>query len=74
MSTRREFILGAMAGTACRFARFPFAGPPSENVPPDKPWSELPEILARIRPPVFPDRSFDVTRFGAQRRRQNRLH
>src|SRR5262249_34669091 len=29
------------------------------------PWSELPAILARIKKPVFPDRDFDVMRFGA---------
>ena len=29
------------------------------------PWSELPAILARIKPPSFPDRDFDVTKFGA---------
>jgi len=28
-------------------------------------WDRLPGILARIRPPRFPDRAFDVTRFGA---------
>lgn len=28
-------------------------------------WDEVPEILARIKPPVFPDAAFDVTRYGA---------
>jgi polygalacturonase len=28
-------------------------------------WDLVPEILARIKPPVFPSRSFDVTRYGA---------
>jgi len=28
-------------------------------------WDELPAILARIRPPGFPDRAFPVTQFGA---------
>jgi polygalacturonase len=28
-------------------------------------WHEVPRILRRIRPPVFPRRVFDVTRFGA---------
>lgn len=28
-------------------------------------WREVPRILHRIRPPVFPRRIFDVTRFGA---------
>jgi polygalacturonase len=30
-----------------------------------EPWRRLPEILERIRPPVFPPARFDVTRFGA---------
>jgi polygalacturonase len=28
-------------------------------------WERVPGILARIQPPRFPDRTFDVTRFGA---------
>jgi polygalacturonase len=28
-------------------------------------WDQLPEILGRIKPPVFPDRDFNVTKFGA---------
>jgi polygalacturonase len=32
---------------------------------PADPWARLPGILARIRPPVFPDRDFPVTAFGA---------
>ena len=28
-------------------------------------WAELPKILARIKPPTFPDRDFDITKFGA---------
>jgi polygalacturonase len=28
-------------------------------------WAQLPHILARIVPPVFPDRDFDITDFGA---------
>lgn len=29
------------------------------------PWSEVAKILARIRPPQFPKRDFDITKFGA---------
>jgi len=29
-------------------------------------WEDLPAILARIKTPVFPDRDFDVTKFGAR--------
>jgi len=28
-------------------------------------WKAVPEILARIVPPQFPDRNFDITQFGA---------
>jgi len=28
-------------------------------------WAGVPEILARIVPPTFPDRKFDITKFGA---------
>ena len=28
-------------------------------------WSELPGILARIKPPVFPEREFEISRYGA---------
>ncbi|HEX8774874.1 MAG TPA: glycosyl hydrolase family 28 protein [Pyrinomonadaceae bacterium] len=29
-------------------------------------WAEVPNILRRIKPPVFPRRDFDITRFGAK--------
>jgi polygalacturonase len=29
------------------------------------PWEQVPRILRRVRPPVFPRRVFDVTRYGA---------
>lgn len=35
------------------------------EMPPNDPWEELPSILSRIVPPVFPDRDFPLTRFGA---------
>lgn len=28
-------------------------------------WNQVPEILKRIVPPAFPDRQFDITRYGA---------
>lgn len=31
----------------------------------DQAWAGVPEILARIVPPVFPKRDFDITKFGA---------
>lgn len=32
----------------------------------DDPWAAVPEILGRIQPPVFPNRDFLVTAFGAK--------
>jgi polygalacturonase len=37
----------------------------AESAAPPDPWARLPGILARIQPPVFPDRDYPVTRFGA---------
>lgn len=36
------------------------AGPETND-----PWAKLPAILKRIVPPTFPDRDFEVTKFGA---------
>jgi polygalacturonase len=31
----------------------------------DKGWEQVPEILKKIVPPTFPDRQFDITKYGA---------
>jgi len=31
-----------------------------------RPWAALPELLLRIQPPSFPNRDFDITRYGAK--------
>src|SRR5215510_11254066 len=51
--SRRAFLLGGVA-TSLR-----------PLVPETDPWREMPSILARIKPPKFPARDFDITRFGA---------
>jgi len=33
--------------------------------PGEDPWAQAPVILSRIRPPQFPNRDFDLTRYGA---------
>jgi polygalacturonase len=69
MSDRRKFLKQAFAGGAMLAAwpaaaaeRWPASAMP-ENAP--SPWDEVPRILARIRPPEFPARDFDVTKYGA---------
>ncbi|HEY4939834.1 MAG TPA: glycoside hydrolase family 28 protein [Rhizomicrobium sp.] len=57
MTTSRRAILGS--ALALGAAALPLrAAEPS-------PWDRVPEILARIRPPVFPRRDFRVTDYGA---------
>jgi polygalacturonase len=55
MTNRREFLQSLAAGAAL----WMLPGLAAE------PWPEVDRILARIKPPVFPDRDFDVTRYGA---------
>ena len=75
MSDRREFMKFVLAGGAAALAARglppalatadsirPSSGPDSEA---RDAWAQLPAILKRIQPPVFPQRDFDVTRFGA---------
>jgi polygalacturonase len=56
--SRRVFLQSASFGVSVLampwFSRMAMAG-----------WDEVPAILARIRPPVFPNRDFDITKYGA---------
>jgi polygalacturonase len=59
MFERRDFLrLGA--GWIAAAALPPLHAAPAAD------WDEVPRILARIRPPLFPHRDFDVTRYGAK--------
>src|SRR5262245_2314598 len=51
--SRRTFLLGGL--TARLWTQLP-AGDP---------WSEIPAMLGRIKPPSFPARDFNVLQFGA---------
>jgi polygalacturonase len=58
---RREFLKSiALAGVGGLTADVGRAQPTRTD-----PWVEAAAILRRIVPPTFPDRTFDVTRFGA---------
>src|SRR5437867_2094654 len=62
MRTRREFLHALAAGAAVA------AWPPPRWLQAQTrtdAWRDVPRILARIKPPVFPARDFDITRFGA---------
>ena len=74
MSNRREFIRAfAIAGGTLLITRGAsgrtFAGLTSLDslpyAPAADPWSQVPKILRRIKPPTFPRRDFNITRYGA---------
>ena len=61
MTTRRQFIQLATAGTgALILSRCGVLGTGSGTG-----WDMVPDILARIRPPRFPNRDFPITQYGA---------
>jgi polygalacturonase len=77
MSNRREFIKKFLAGGGAILAapgllsgqaltgvasRAPRQGSSSEQAA----WAQAEKILARVKPPTFPKRDFDVTRYGAK--------
>jgi len=75
MATRREFLsslstgsaalfAAPLLGAACRAAAVMEKAAPARGATASG-WDRVPEILARIRPPVFADRDFDITAFGA---------
>ncbi|MBV9927433.1 MAG: glycoside hydrolase family 28 protein [Acidobacteria bacterium] len=69
MSDRRDFIKKALAGGGA--ALFVSKLSPVETAArilaaDEDPWARVPEILKRIKPPVFPKRDFEVTKYGAK--------
>src|SRR3954464_11859155 len=75
MSNRREFIKKFLNGGGAALAapRLLSAQTFNEILNPgilpyaaaDDPWAQVPLILKRIKPPVFPKRDFPITRYGA---------
>src|SRR5215510_11688543 len=75
MRTRREFIKSLLVGGAAALAAPQFLTNPRLRsalaselaLQADGPWEIFyPDILAKIRPPVFPKRDFLITKFGAK--------
>src|SRR5215467_13992383 len=72
MKTRREFLKLLAVGSSAVVMRpewchalSPIAQAAAPAAKAD-PWSELPQILIRIKPPIFPNRDFEITKFGAR--------
>ncbi|MBV8859580.1 MAG: glycoside hydrolase family 28 protein [Acidobacteria bacterium] len=69
MSDRRDFIKKTLAGAAgALFLNHLSTGEALARAfaADEDPWARVPEILTRIKPPVFPKRDFDVTKYGAK--------
>ena len=63
ITPRRDFLKKILVSTAASHGLVLFAS--AQNTTPD-PWSQLPQILARIKAPTFPKREFPLTKFGAK--------
>jgi len=57
---RRNFLRAAAGASALAWVR-----DMKSDASNPKPWDQLPAVLGRIRPPVFPNRTFEITRYGA---------
>lgn len=57
---RRDFVRAVAGGSALAWVPRMRSSPSSTD-----PWEHLPAVLARISPPVFPKRDFEITRYGA---------
>jgi polygalacturonase len=76
MRSRREFIKTLLAGGGALLAapellsgsyRAGAVGPALwQGSSADEAWAQVQKILTRIKPPVFPKRDFDITRYGAR--------
>jgi polygalacturonase len=65
MRTTRRELLGALAIAPLAAGRRAFGGHRDWQTATAAPWDRAAALLQRIVPPKFPDRHFEVTRFGA---------
>ncbi len=61
MENRREFIKSVLLGGAAMVAAPQILWGRAKT----DAWRQVPDILRRIKPPVFPKRDFPVTNYGA---------
>jgi unsaturated rhamnogalacturonyl hydrolase len=76
MSNRRSFIKKILSGGTAALAA-PFVSPKDSSfsalaetreasaIQTNDPWAQMQVILRRIKPPTFPNRDFDIRKFGA---------
>lgn len=59
-TNRRDFLRAAAGASALSWTGSAIADATAGDA-----WGQVPAILARIKPPIFPSRDFDVSRYGA---------
>ena len=66
MQNRRKFLQLLLAGASVGLAapRVSFGQTAAQNSA--DAWAQMPKILARIVPPKFPKKDFDITKYGAK--------
>jgi polygalacturonase len=67
MNNRREFIkvLGLGAAATLVLPRVFGTEARAASAPVTDTWARVPDILKRIKPPIFPQREFAITKYGA---------
>ncbi len=63
--SRRDFLKAAGLTGGILASGALFGSSTASAAPAADPWDQVPEILARIVPPKFPDRVFDIRTYGA---------
>jgi polygalacturonase len=69
MPDRRDFLKKTLAGGAAALSIHRLSSGEARArafAADEDPWARVPEILKRIKPPVFPKRDFEVTKYGAK--------
>src|SRR6185437_10364812 len=68
MTTRRSFLKMGISASVLAGRGGIWAQPRSRSDAPSSAavWDEVPRILARIKPPKFPSREFEITKYGAK--------
>lgn len=66
MQNRREFLQLLLAGVGAGLVLPNVSHGQTATEASVDAWAQVPQILARIKPPKFPKKDFDITKFGAK--------
>ncbi len=66
MQNRREFLQLLLAGASASLVLPQFSFGQASAKSSAGAWAQVPQILARIKPPKFPKKDFQITKYGAK--------